>query len=237
MEKHHGHAGPAFILALMEQFIRAERLDELREQHRQLTSKMATETTEQARYAALLVLADVLARTLVCGEEESRARAAALDAGQSFCAAVRKESRETQTTADAAYDLTMGYVAANWTAFSQPVALKRPGMVLDEKDANGRSIVAIFQTTMQEIAREGRFDTRQVMTELAARGLVHKDEGHLTRKVSVEGKRVRAYCVVLDDARMETERTQQGPARGARMVGCGSGRRRRARCRRRGGWT
>ncbi|WP_223755727.1 bifunctional DNA primase/polymerase [Myxococcus sp. RHSTA-1-4] len=218
LEKHHGHAGPAFILALMEQFIRAERLDELREQHRQLTSKMATETTEQARYAALLVLADVLARTLVCGEDESSARVAALDAGQAFCAAVRKESRETQTTADAAYDLIMNHVTANWTGFSQPVALKRPGMVLDEKDANGRSIVAIFQPTMQEIAREGRFDTRQVLTELVTKGLALKEEGHLTRKVSVEGKRVRAYCVVLDDARMEAGHTQ-GSARGARMVG------------------
>jgi uncharacterized protein (DUF927 family) len=87
LEKHHGHAGPAFILALMEHFLSAGRLEELREQHRQLASTMATETTEQARYAALLVLADVLARTLVCGEEESRARAAALDAGQAFCAA------------------------------------------------------------------------------------------------------------------------------------------------------
>jgi hypothetical protein len=131
---------------------------------------------------------------------------------------VPQESRETQTTADAAYDLIMSHVTANWAGFSQPVALKRPGMVLDEKDASGRSIVAIFQTTMQEIAREGRFDTRQVLTELVTKGLALKDEGHLTRKVSVEGKRVRAYCVVLDDARMEAGRTQ-GPARGVRVVG------------------
>ncbi|WNG34820.1 DUF927 domain-containing protein [Archangium violaceum] len=218
LEKHHGHAGPAFIRALMEHYTGAGRLDELREQHRQLALKMATETTEQARYAALLVLADVLARTHVCGEEESRARAAALEAGQAFGSAVTKESRETQTTAAAAYDFIMGFVAVNWSGFSQPVTFKRPGMVLEEKSSDGRSIVAIFHTTMQEIAREGRFDTRQVMTELVTEGLALKDEGHLTRKVSVEGKRVRAYCVVLDDARIDTGRTQ-GPARGARLVG------------------
>ncbi|TNV61423.1 DUF927 domain-containing protein [Corallococcus exiguus] len=217
LEKHHGHAGPLFILELMARYTNTDRLEKLREQHRQLAFKMATETAEQARYAALLVLADVLARTLVCGEEESRARAAALDAGQAFCAAVKKESRETQATADAAYDFIMGFVAANWLGFSQSGAFKRPGMVLDEKDDTGRSIVAIFHTTMQEIAREGRFDTRQVLTELVMKGLALKDEGHLTRKVSVEGKRVRAYCVVLDDARVEMGRTP-GPARETRTV-------------------
>ncbi|WP_208647417.1 DUF927 domain-containing protein [Corallococcus interemptor] len=218
LEKHHGHAGPLFILKLMARYTNTDRLEELREQHRQIASKMGTETTEQARYAALLVLADVLARTLVCGEEELRARAAALDAGQAFCVAVKKESRETQTTADAAYDFIMGFVAANWSGFSQPVAFKRPGMVLEEKDATGRSIVAIFHTTMQEIARDGRFDTRQVLTELVMKGLALKEEGHLTRKVSVEGKRVRAYCVVLDDVRIEAGSTP-GPARDARRGG------------------
>ncbi|RKG62468.1 DUF927 domain-containing protein [Corallococcus sp. AB011P] len=209
LEKHHGHAGPAFIRALMEHYTGAERLDELRELHRKLAAQMVTETTEQARYAALLVMADRLARIHICGEADAHAQAAALEAGHAFCAAVLKESRETRTTADAAYDFIMSYVAANWAGFESPVPIKRPGMLMDDRDSSGRRVVAIFQTTMHDIAREGRFDTRQVMTELAAKGLVFKEEGHLTRKVSVAGKRVRAYCLVLDDEKAGAENAQR----------------------------
>ncbi|QDE93646.1 hypothetical protein BHS06_34260 [Myxococcus xanthus] len=205
LERHHGHAGPTFIRALMEHYTSRERLDDLRTLYRQLSAQLVTETTEQARYAALLVLADRLARVHICGEDDARAQVAALEAGQAFCAAVLKESRETRTTADAAYDFIMSYVAANWAGFSGALAFKRPGLVMGESDSSGRSLVAIFQTTMHDIAREGRFDTRQVMTELAEKGLVFKEEGHLTRKVSVEGKRVRAYCLVLDDEKVCTE--------------------------------
>ncbi|WP_338867957.1 bifunctional DNA primase/polymerase [Myxococcus stipitatus] len=210
LERHHGHAGPTFIRALMEHYIAQERLEVLRELHRQLASKMATETTEQARYAALLVLADRLARVHICGEDEARAQVAALDAGQAFCAAVLKESRETKTTADAAYDYIMNFVASNWLGFESKATIHRPGLVVDEQDASGRRVVAIFQTAMQEIAREGRFDTRQVMTELAAKELVLKEDGHLTRKVSVDGKRVRAYWLVLDEEKVEAGNSRGG---------------------------
>ncbi|MFP2962532.1 hypothetical protein ACLEPN_33365, partial [Myxococcus sp. 1LA] len=210
LEKHHGHAGPAFIRALMEHYTATERLDDLRALHRQLSAQMVTETTEQARYAALLVLADRLARVHICGEDEARAQVAALDAGQAFCAAVLKESRETKTTADAAYDFIMSFVASNWVGFDSPNTIHRPGLVVDEKDANGRRFVAIFQTAMLDIAREGRFDIRQVMTELAAKGLATKEDGHLTRKVSVDGKRVRAYWLVLDEEKVEAGNSRGG---------------------------
>ncbi|MFP2962369.1 hypothetical protein ACLEPN_32460, partial [Myxococcus sp. 1LA] len=210
LEKHHGHAGPTFIRALMEHYTAPERLDDLRALHRQLSAQLVTETAEQARYAALLVLADRLARVHVCGEDEARAQVAALEAGQAFCAAVLKESRETKTTADAAYDFIMSFVASNWVGFDSPNTIHRPGLVVDEKDANGRRFVAIFQTAMLDIAREGRFDIRQVMTELAAKELATKEDGHLTRKVSVDGKRVRAYWLVLDEEKVEAGNSRVG---------------------------
>ncbi|NVJ22096.1 bifunctional DNA primase/polymerase [Myxococcus sp. AM011] len=211
LERHHGHVGPAFIRALMEHYTASGRLDDLRELHRQVAARMVTETTEQARYAALLVLADRLARVHICGEDDARAQVAALDAGQAFCAAVLKESRETKTTADAAYDFIMNFVASNWMGFDSSNTIHRPGLVVDEKDASGRRFVAIFQTAMNDIAREGRFDIRQVMTELAAKDLVAKEDGHLTRKVSVDGKRVRAYWLVLDEEKVGAENSQGTP--------------------------
>ncbi|MBU8899927.1 DUF927 domain-containing protein [Corallococcus sp. M34] len=209
LEKHHGHAGPAFIRALMARY--TDRLDELRDLHRQVAAQLVTETTEQARYAALLVLADRLARVHICGEDEARAQAASLEAGKAFCAAVLKESRETKTTADAAYDFVMNFVASNWMGFDGVSPIHRPGLVVDEKDDSGRRFVAIFQTAMNDIARAGRFDIRQVMTELSAKGLAAKEDGHLTRKVSVDGKRVRAYWLVLDEEKVGAESTHGSP--------------------------
>ncbi|QDE82502.1 bifunctional DNA primase/polymerase [Myxococcus xanthus] len=210
LEKHHGHAGPTFIRALMEHYTASERLDALRALHRQLAAQMETETTEQARYAALLVLSARLARVHICGEDEARAQVAALEAGKAFCAAVLKESRETKTTADAAYDFIMNFVASNWAGFDGPSPIHRPGLVVDEKDSSGRRFVVIFQTAMNDIAREGRFDIRQVMTELAAKELAAKEDGHLTRKVSVDGNRVRAYWLVLDEEKVETGNSRGG---------------------------
>jgi putative DNA primase/helicase len=196
LAQNYGHTGPMLIRTLMDEFIKRDRLHELYDAHRDFARQLAADKPEHARHAALLLLADVITRTRVYGEREETARAAAIDVWKEVLANGNEQSSEVGIATDAAYDFIVSWIAANDESF-HPGGLKCMGRELP-KDGESCTSFAILPHAMQEIAKAGGFNVRQVMSALARKGLLRRDGKNLRPKVTVNGQKVRAWCVRME---------------------------------------
>ena len=118
LKDNHGHTGPRFIEALLEHFIRSNKLHELKEFHLFFCRALDPAPDELVDNVGVLVTADFLARVLVFGEEEAHAKAAAIAAGRCVLASARQSQRTTGTTTEQAYQYIVAFVVENQEAFN-----------------------------------------------------------------------------------------------------------------------
>ncbi|MHB8877195.1 MAG: DUF927 domain-containing protein, partial [Myxococcaceae bacterium] len=226
LAEHHGYTGPKFVELLLERFIRPNKVGELRALLKDTEDQLSLARDEATSNVALLVVADLLARTLLWGEDKDTARAAALKAGAEVLALARAERKAVGTTVDRAYELFNSFVTENWDCFAATAEHgKIFGRVLTTPEAPGKTVAAVLPTGLKEFLRKHEFNERSFLSDLRDKGLLllGAEKDRLTRKTSLGTFRARCHWIVLQGDDPEPAGPGAGPVGPAAGTSPGAG--------------
>ena len=194
LEEHHGLTGPLFVEALLERIVRPNELHRLREINREVQSALGAPAESASAQISLLVVADMLARAYVWGENEDLAEKSALRFGKELLGLASAEKKEVGTPFEEQYESFRSFVAINEEAFDpHPAVSKKFGKFLDDAKT-----VAVLDEVFAGFCKERKYSERALARWLKDKGLLITDGKDYKPKVQIGKSRPRCYRIVLE---------------------------------------